>query len=59
MTLEKVTLPAHSGHEIAGGPGAARQGVSAGTPGTAWIDPQTGSIAKIEAGIADTLGMSA
>ena len=23
--------------------------------GTAWIDPQTGSIAKIEAGIADTL----
>ena len=31
------------------------KGISVRTSGTAWIDPQTGAIAKIEAGIRETL----
>ena len=49
-------LPAHFRDEISGGTGAARAGVSAGTARERHgSTPETGSIARIEAGIADSL----
>ncbi len=54
-TLEKVTFQHVAGMKSPAALALRGREYPLELSGTAWIDPQTGSIAKIEAGIADTL----